>query len=195
MISTPATTVTGSSISQMLLTLPGLRRAVTKHKNMLGRDEAPLFRSFEKPLKSNDEISRDIEAEIYSDGASSGNPGHAGIGVIIRLVNKPQKNYRISEYIGITTNNVAEYSALLRGLKKARALGFKKIAVYTDSELLEKQLNGVYRVKSETLRPLWYETQNILNQFETCTVSHIQREMNKEADLLAKKAAKKTPES
>jgi ribonuclease HI len=162
---------------------------------MVGRCETPLFRSLEKPLKSKEEKSRDTEAEIFSDGASSGNPGHAGIGVVIRRINQPEKNYRISEYIGITTNNVAEYSALLRGLKKAHALNLKKIAVYIDSELLVKQLKGIYRVKSEALRPLWYETQNILNQFETFSISHIRREMNKEADLLAKKAAKKIPDS
>lgn len=168
---------------------------MTKHNNMFGRGETPLLRSFEKPLKSKEEISSDMEAEIFSDGASSGNPGHSGVGVIIRLINQPEKSYRISEYIGITTNNVAEYSALLRGLKKAHTLGFKKIAVYIDSELLVKQLKGIYRVKSEALRPLWYETQNILNQFETFSISHIRREMNKEADLLAKRAAKKTPGS
>ncbi|TNF52531.1 ribonuclease HI family protein [bacterium] len=136
-----------------------------------------------------------MEAEIFSDGASSGNPGHAGIGVVIRIISQPEKNYRISEYIGITTNNVAEYSALLLGLKKARSLGLKKIAVYIDSELLVKQIKGTYRVKSESLRPLWRDTQNVLTQFDTFSITHIRREMNKEADLLAKRAVKKIPGS
>lgn len=140
---------------------------MTKHRNMFGRGETPLFGSLEKPLKSKEEISCDMEAEIFSDGASSGNPGHAGIGVVIRIISQPEKNYRISEYIGITTNNVAEYSALLMGLKKARSLGLKKIAVYIDSELLVKQIKGTYRVKSESLRPLWRDTQNVLTQFDT----------------------------
>lgn len=168
---------------------------MTKHKNMFGQGETPLFRSLEKHLKSKEEISCDMDAEIFSDGASSGNPGHAGIGVVIRITGQPEKDYRISEYIGITTNNVAEYSALLLGLKKAHSLGFKKIAVYIDSELLVKQINGAYRVKSELLRPLWKEAQHLLTQFDSFSITYIRREMNKEADLLAKKAVKKVPGS
>jgi ribonuclease HI len=129
-----------------------------------------------------------VEAEIYSDGASSGNPGHAGIGVVIRLMDRPLENHSISEYIGIATNNVAEYSALQRGLEKAHTLGLKKIAVFLDSELLVKQLQGEYRVKSKTLLPFWEETRRLLQKFEHYTITHLRRELNKEADLLAKKA-------
>lgn len=131
------------------------------------------------------------EAELYCDGASLGNPGHAGIGVVIRFLKRPGKDVHMSEYIGMATNNIAEYSALLTGLRKVSAMGLKKIAIYVDSELLVKQLQGIYRIRSATLRPFWEEARNILNQFEGYTVSHIRREHNKEADQLAKNAAKR----
>lgn len=129
-------------------------------------------------------------AEVYCDGASSGNPGKAGIGVVIHLPGGG-KSYRISEYIGITTNNVAEYSALIRGLEKARSLGLRKIRVFMDSELLVNQLSGVYRVKNRNLKPLYEKARALLRYFENYTISHVRREMNKEADSLAKGAIEK----
>jgi ribonuclease HI len=131
------------------------------------------------------------EAEIYSDGASLGNPGHSGIGVVIRFLDKPGKDMHISEYIGMATNNIAEYSALIKGLRKVSALGLKKITIYMDSELLVKQLQGTYRIRSATLRPFWEEARGMLQQFEGYTINHIRREFNKEADQLAKRAAKR----
>jgi ribonuclease HI len=130
------------------------------------------------------------DAEIFCDGASSGNPGPSGIGVVIRLTNSSQRQYEISEFIGVATNNIAEYSALLRGLKEARALGLRKIAVFLDSELLVKQLNGSYRVKNMKLRQLWNASIDILRHFDHYTISHIRREFNKKADLLAKNSVK-----
>ncbi len=131
------------------------------------------------------------EAEMYTDGASLGNPGHAGVGVVIRILNKPGEDLQISEYIGIATNNIAEYSALIKGLKKVSALGLKRITIYTDSELLVKQLKGIYRIRSATLRPFWEEARRILKHFEEYQVCHIRRELNKDADQLAKRAAKR----
>lgn len=150
------------------------------------------------------------EAEIYCDGASSGNPGHAGIGVVIvrqklqvashksqvtsdlkpETCNLQPETYRISEYIGITTNNVAEYSALIRGLEESRSLGLKTIDIFLDSELLVRQIKGIYKIKSVNLKPLWEKARGILKQFNNYRIIHIQRELNKEADSLAKKAIK-----
>lgn len=134
--------------------------------------------------------SPESEAEIYCDGASSGNPGDSGIGVVIYLANEENKNYKISEYIGIATNNVAEYSALIKGLEKARSLGLRKIKVFLDSELIVRQLNGIYKVKSDNLKQLWTHAKNILEDFDSHIITHVRREMNKEADLLARKAIK-----
>ncbi len=132
------------------------------------------------------------EAKIYCDGASSGNPGHAGIGVVIQVRGHLHKDYKISEYIGIATNNVAEYSALIRGLEEARSLGLKKIEIFLDSELLVRQIKGVYRISSANLKPLWQKSKNMLREFDNYRMTHVPRELNKEADLLAKKSIKKS---
>lgn len=139
-------------------------------------------------------------AVIYCDGASSGNPGNSGAGVLITLEEKDagllgiDREHRISEYIGIATNNVAEYSALIKGLEKARSLGIRRIKVYLDSELLVRQMNGTYQVKNKNLMPLWIRANNILKDFDSAQISHVRREMNREADALAREAAKKIPE-
>lgn len=137
------------------------------------------------------------EAKIYCDGASSGNPGHAGMGIVITRRMKHEtchmgpETCRISEYLGITSNNIAEYSALIKGLEEARSLGLKRIEIFLDSELVVKQIKRVYRIRSTNLKPLWEKAQSILKQFDSYKIIHVKRELNKEADLLAKKAIKK----
>ncbi len=134
-------------------------------------------------------------AVMYCDGASSGNPGHSGIGVVITLTDEDagilgtDKQHDISEYIGEATNNVAEYSALIVGLQTARELGIKKIKVYLDSELLVRQMSGVYKVKNKNLISLWKKAKDIYKDFDSCKISHVRRELNKDADALARKAS------
>ncbi|AEA34206.1 ribonuclease HI family protein [Hippea maritima] len=124
--------------------------------------------------------------EMFVDGASSSNPGKAGIGVVIKkngvVVDK------ISEFIGIATNNVAEYSALIRGLKRLKELGVKKVNVFSDSELVVKQLKGIYRVKDKNLKTLYNEVLRLSNKFEYLNIEHIKRDKNSMADTLAKTA-------
>jgi ribonuclease HI len=127
---------------------------------------------------------------LYSDGASKGNPGDAGIGVV--LSDEDGNVLReIAEYIGKQTNNVAEYSALIRGLQEAVDLGATQVAICTDSELLARQLTGVYRVKAPNLRPLFEKAVMILRTFERVTISHVMREFNKRADELANEGVRK----
>jgi len=122
------------------------------------------------------------------DGASRGNPGKAGIGVV--LCNEAGELVKeISESVGIATNNVAEYRALIRGLEEARALGADTVQVYTDSELLAKQLNGHYGVHSPHLQPLYCRVRSLLRLFKNVTIQHIPRAQNQRADALAKAAA------
>ncbi len=118
------------------------------------------------------------------DGAARGNPGPAGIGV---LIEDAQGNVvkEIGEPLGRTTNNVAEYSAFVRALEEARALGCARIAVFTDSELMAHQLNGRYACKAAHLQPLFQRARLLMSQFEGATVTHVRRELNKRADALS----------
>ena len=124
---------------------------------------------------------------LYTDGGSRGNPGPSGIGVIMLDSNK-KKIKEISRYIGLTTNNIAEYSALVCGLEEASALGASDVVVFMDSELLAKQLSGEYRVKDGNIRPLFEKALGVLKNFNSFEIKHIDREKNKEADKLVNKA-------
>ena len=118
------------------------------------------------------------------DGAARGNPGPAGIGIVLC---DPEGNVvkEVAEPLGIATNNVAEYSALIRALEEARALGCSRIAVITDSELMARQINGQYAVKTDHLIPLFRRAVTLLHQFESASVTHTRRENNKHADKLS----------
>jgi len=127
---------------------------------------------------------------IYTDGASKGNPGDAGIGVVITAEDGTVLA-EIGEYIGKTTNNVAEYSALIRGLTEAAELGATTLEISTDSELMARQLAGIYKVKSPLLRPLYEQAVTLLRHFRKVSISHVFRECNKRADELANEGVKK----
>jgi ribonuclease HI len=120
----------------------------------------------------------------YVDGAARGNPGPAGIGVVIED-DSGRVLRDIGEPLGRTTNNVAEYSALIRALEEARALGCSRLAVFTDSELMERQINGFYAVKAVHLQPLYRRARALLNEFEWTRVTHVRRELNTRADALS----------
>ncbi|MBA3046786.1 ribonuclease HI family protein [Patescibacteria group bacterium] len=120
---------------------------------------------------------------IYTDGGARGNPGPAGIGAVIY---DEQKNIvaEISEYIGETTNNQAEYKAVIAAIEKAKKLGAQELDFYLDSELVVRQLNREYKVKNNGLAPLFVQVYNAVLSFKKVSFSHIRREMNKEADRL-----------
>lgn len=124
---------------------------------------------------------------IYVDGGSRGNPGPSGVGVVIHDANA-KKIKEISKYIGETTNNIAEYNALLYGLEEALILRADEIVINLDSELVAKQLTGDYRVKDPGLKPLFERAMNMLKGFKNFEVRHIEREKNKEADKLVNRA-------
>jgi ribonuclease HI len=124
------------------------------------------------------------EAVLWTDGAARGNPGPAGIGAILKS-STGEVLFTGSEYLGHTTNNVAEYRAVLLGLAGALAQGVTRVEVRADSELLIKQLKGQYRVKSPGLRPLFEEAKKLIARFASVKLTHIRRELNGEADRLA----------
>lgn len=127
---------------------------------------------------------------IYTDGGARNNPGPAGIGAVFYNENK-EVIAEIFEYIGLATNNQAEYKALLAAIEKAKKLGAEELEFYLDSELVVKQLNREYRVKDKNLAPLFVKIYNATMGFKKVTFKHIPREMNKEADKLVNLAIDK----
>ena len=128
------------------------------------------------------------EFEIYIDGASKGNPGPAGVGVVICQDWQVVKN--IYSFIGEATNNVAEYSALIEGLKECLRLKACNIKINSDSQLLCHQLNLIYKIKAPHILKLYLEARSLMKNFKKVIVEHIPREKNTGADKLANKAIK-----
>jgi ribonuclease HI len=127
---------------------------------------------------------------IHSDGGARGNPGPAAIGVVLYSVNGDDylKIGELKEYIGETTNNVAEYTALLKGLEEAKKLGYSKVHCNLDSELVVKQLNGLYKIKEPTLQGLAQKVLVLRNSFKNVIFAHVPRAKNAEADKLVNEA-------
>jgi ribonuclease HI len=121
---------------------------------------------------------------IYTDGASRGNPGYAGIGAVILDANGSCL-MELSEWIGIATNNEAEYIALIKALEAAKGLGAREVNVLADSELVVRQMKGIYAVKSPRLRPLFMKARRLKHEFAKFEICHIQRDENAHADMLA----------
>ena len=121
------------------------------------------------------------------DGGARGNPGPAAIGVVIATP-EGETVERIAETIGEATNNVAEYRALLRGLERARELGAEAVELRADSELVVKQVNGDYRVRSADLAPLHAAALAALSAFDSWTLRHVPRACNAAADALVNAA-------
>ncbi len=121
-------------------------------------------------------------ATIHIDGASRGNPGPAAFAVVIRPPDGPPID--VAEVIPNTTNNVAEYTALVAALHTAQAHGLTDLHIHSDSELLVKQMAGEYRVKSTDLQDLYLEAVHLRKQFASVKITHVRREQNKRADEL-----------
>ena len=121
---------------------------------------------------------------LQFDGGSRGNPGPAGIGVVLRAEDGTPL-VTLGRFIGRATNNVAEYKALITALTKAKELGARKIVIRGDSELIVKQMKGEYRVKHPDLKPLHEEAQYLVSQFEQAKIEHNYRHHNALADQLA----------
>jgi ribonuclease HI len=125
---------------------------------------------------------------VFTDGASRGNPGEAGFGVVI-LDGQGTLIEEVSGYLGITTNNVAEYSALIAALKAIAKYGKTvKVEIFSDSELIVRQIGGRYKVKSPSILPLFEEAQSMITGRGNISLAHIPREKNRAADALANRA-------
>ena len=126
---------------------------------------------------------------IFTDGASKNNPGPSSIGAVIKN-QQGQTISRISKAIGHSTNNQAEYRAIITALEEAIRLGARQVILNSDSELVVRHLQGKYRVKNAALKPLHQQVTQLLSKLESFTIRHIPREQNEEADNLANAALK-----
>jgi ribonuclease HI len=122
------------------------------------------------------------EAKIYTDGGSRGNPGSSACAYVICKLDDTVVE-KSGSYLGMATNNQAEYFGFLKGLERARELGIDNITLFSDSQLVVSQMNGEYKVKNQELLPIYQDTKAVANSFEKITFTHIPRELNKTADL------------
>lgn len=133
-----------------------------------------------------DNIEGAESVQIHIDGASRGNPGNSGAGILIEEENGEIR--RIKKPLGVATNNQAEYEALITALEASQVLKKKKLLIFTDSLLLANQINGSWRVRSSNIANLYKRAKHLIQTFDEVTVKHIPREENKEADKLANQA-------
>jgi ribonuclease HI len=124
-----------------------------------------------------------MKATLFADGGSRGNPGPAASGAVL-FADDGTALAEVGEYLGVATNNVAEWKALLAGLLKARELGVDELAVRLDSELVVRQLTGVYRVKHADLIPLASRAKVLLRDFRSVDIRHVRRKENAAADAV-----------
>jgi ribonuclease HI len=128
-----------------------------------------------------------LELQIHIDGGSRGNPGDAGFGVYVQDTDG-REVAGLYGYLGLATNNVAEYQGLIHGLRFALDQGARRVRVFSDSELVVKQISGAYRVKHPGMIPLHREATELLRRFEKASLTHVRREQNREADRLVNRA-------
>jgi ribonuclease HI len=131
-------------------------------------------------------MSEKDELTIFTDGGSRGNPGPAAYAFVIQRPGLD--DIEEMAYMGRTTNNIAEYTGLVKALEYARHLGAARVKIYSDSELMVKQMNGEYRVKHPGLLPLYEQAVELRKQIPSVTIRHIRRENNKHADRLCNEA-------
>jgi ribonuclease HI len=128
-----------------------------------------------------------VKVVVHVDGGARGNPGPAAAAAVVRSPDGDVLD-EASEFLGVATNNVAEYRGLLLGLARAKALGADEVEVVNDSELVAKQVNGDYKVKHAAMRPLYAEAMQALRDFERWSIRSVPRAQNADADALVNQA-------
>ena len=155
-------------------------------------NELNLLKDFEEDIIQIETARKRIKSselyQMYVDGASKSNPGPAGVGYLIQDMNHNEM-YSVSTSVQDCTNNVAEYTALIYGLKTASDIGIRKLKIFSDAELIVKQIKGIYKV-NDILKPYFEQANLLMKAFDSAEVIWISRENNKKADSLAKKGIK-----
>jgi len=192
-LQTLAEKLSDETLQECLQDIPpaAVRGYLHEAANLLQLGTTPVIeKESVNPAQTRDTAQKAISGQklfLYSDGASRGNPGEAGAGVVI-FDEQGQEIFAGGKYLGQCTNNVAEYQALLLGLAEAEKLGAEEIEIRLDSELIVRQIQGVYRVKNDTLKQLFREVMGRLHRLATYNVEHVRRENNSRADELANQA-------
>ena len=181
------------SVQKLLAENPGLTRdalraLLSEAAGMVGPE--PMRPAPKAHIEKQAGPARASGYRMFTDGASRGNPGEAGLGVVIED-DSGHIVRRIARYLGHATNNQAEYAALIEGLMAAHELGAEELNILADSELLVKQMNGQYKVKNPDLQERHAKARRLLESFRSVVIEHIPREKNKDADLLANEAIDK----
>lgn len=128
-----------------------------------------------------------MKAQLFTDGGARGNPGPAGIGAVL-MTPDGEPIGEVARSLGHTTNNVAEYEAVIAGLELAREKGVTDIDICADSKLVVNQLNGEWKIKNDRLRGLAVKARRLMNSFEKARITHVRRAQNERADALANQA-------
>src|SRR5579859_2455109 len=149
--------------------------------------QSALFNSSESSSISGSKSSSLPVVTVSIDGGARGNPGPSGYGAIFKDA-AGKKIAGLSRYLGIQTNNYAEYSGLIAALEFAVSHNHKALKVFSDSELLVRQITGVYKVRSPELRELYDKARALIRKLESFRIEHVRREFNREADQLANQA-------
>ena len=168
-----------------LKAFPGLTRE--RLARLIERTAEILSPGNSRSSTQSDAGSAPSRVRVYSDGAARGNPGHSGAGAVL-VDSSGNVLDRLGKYLGIQTNNYAEYMGLLLGLKRARELGIREVEIFADSELMIRQLGGRYQVRSPSLRPLYEQALRLLNHFSRVKLVHVPRKMNAAADEMSNRA-------
>ncbi len=134
-----------------------------------------------------------MRATLHTDGGARGNPGPAGVGVV--LSTDDGEMAELSQSIGEATNNVAEYTALITGLELALSRGVTEVDVHLDSELVVSQVRGEWKIRNDRLRNLAARARSLLDRFESATITHVRRELNAAADALANRGMDEAEQS
>ncbi len=161
------------------------REGVNNGKRQLSQEDNDIKEIFEGAELSAVPLGSSFVMNV--DGASSGNPGPAGIGIVI-IDRDGRQVGKVSSYIGKATNNFAEYTAIIRALRIALYFNTRTLKIRTDSELAVRQIGGDYKVSNKNIKPLYDEVIRLKKMINSCKVEHVTRNLNEKADFLARKA-------
>ncbi len=176
-------------VLRLLLAAVDFDRFLAEHPDV-DREAVEEYRRQSVATQPSPSVPRGGSLVLSTDGASLGNPGPAGIGAVLADADGTVLA-EVSEPIGRATNNVAEYRALLRGLEEARAFEAADLRILSDSELMVRQITGVYRVKDPTLRELHRKVRAALSAIPAWKIEAVPRERNSRADVLAEAGARR----